>query len=66
MEQIPPIDAGKRTWQEVAREQAYSLRYLGEKLGRYHSTMLAYSMGRRRVPRELLDKMSELFGEPVR
>jgi len=56
---------GLRPWQDVAREQGYSLRYLGEKIGRHHTTMLAYSIGKRRVPRELLDKMSDLFGERV-
>ena len=56
----------RRTWQEVAKEQAYSLRYLGEKVGRTHATMLAYSMGKRRTPREILDRMTALFGEDVR
>jgi hypothetical protein len=63
---LDAITETPRPWQDVAKEQAYSLRYLGEKVGRQHTTMLAYSIGKRRTPREILDRMSELFGEPVR
>ena len=64
-ENTPPSTA-LRTWQEVAKEQGYSLRYLGEKIGRHHTTMLAYSSEQRRLPREILDRMIQLFGEVVR
>lgn len=65
MSQDTPIATGPRDWRVVAREQRYNLRLLGELVGRQHATMLGYSIGKRRVPQEVLDKLSELFGERV-
>ena len=49
----------------VREERGISLRLLGEIIGRPHSTMLAYSSGRRRVPQEILWKIGRALGEPV-
>jgi hypothetical protein len=65
MTDSPQISTGPRDWRVVAREQRYNLRLLGEIVGRQHATMLGYSIGKRRVPQEVLDKLSELFGERV-
>ena len=56
----------RRTWQEVARERGISLRILGELVGRPHSTMLAYSSGKRQPPQDLLFRISRVLGEDVR
>ena len=66
MPEITVTPAGRRPWREVAKEQGWSWRYLGEKIGRSHATVRGYACGQRRVPKEVLDKMSELFEEPVR
>ena len=55
-----------RTWQEVRVERGISLRILGELVGRPHSTMLAYSSGRRVPPQEILWKIGRVLGEAVR
>lgn len=60
-----PSPSEPRPWQTVARERGIPLRILGELLGRTHSTMLAYSMGKRPVPQELLDKLARILGEPI-
>lgn len=56
----------RRTWQEVARERGISLRILGDLVGRPHSTMLAYSSGRRVVPQDIMWKIARTLGEDVR
>lgn len=60
-----PTPTEPRTWQEVAKDRGISLRILGELIGRPHSTMLAYSSDRRRIPEELLWKLSRVLGEDV-
>lgn len=62
MQEIAPV---RRPWREVAKEQRYSLRQLGTHVGRSHQTVRQYSAGYRRVPQDVLDKLSELFGVPV-
>jgi hypothetical protein len=42
------------------------LRILGELVGRPHSTMLAYSSGKRVPPQEIIWKISRVLGEDVR
>ena len=61
-----PTTEDPRPWQEVARERGISLRILGELVGRPHSTMLAYSCGKRVPPQELMWKIARVLGEPVR
>ena len=56
----------RRTWQEVREERGISLRILGELVGKTHSTMLAYSIGKRRVPQDVMDKIRRVLGEDVR
>lgn len=56
----------RRTWQEVRAERGISLRELGERVERTHSTMLAYSMGKRVPPQEVMDKIRAVLGEDVR
>lgn len=63
--EVPSSDT-LRTWQEVREERGISLRILGDLVGRTHSTMLAYSMGKRPVPQELLVRLARVLGEPVR
>ena len=63
--EAPRADA-PRTWQEVARERGISLRILGELIGRPHSTMLAYSSGKRVPPQEIMWKLARVLGEDVR
>jgi hypothetical protein len=65
MESITPTTTEPRRWQEVARERGFSLRQLGDLLGRTHSTMLAYSMGKRRMPHDLLERLGKMLGEAV-
>ena len=65
MQDTAPIPTEPRTWQEVARDRGISLRLLGELVGRPHSTMLAYSSHKRRVPQEILWKLARVLGEPV-
>jgi len=65
MQEPTPIAAEPRAWQVVREERGISLRLLGEIIGRPHSTMLAYSSGRRRVPQEILWKIGRALGEPV-
>lgn len=60
-----PIPTAPRTWQAVAKERGLTLRILGDLVGRPHSTMLAYSCGKRRMPQEMLDRLTRLFGERV-
>jgi hypothetical protein len=60
-----PTPTAPRTWQTVAKERGLSLRILGEMVGRPHSTMLAYSCGKRRMPQPLRDRLSTIFGEAV-
>ena len=66
MQDITPTPTDPRTWQEVARDRGISLRLLGELVGRPHSTMLAYSCGRRTPPQDVLFKLSRVLGEAVR
>lgn len=66
MQQPTPISTEPRTWQEVREERGISLRILGEIIGRPHSTMLAYSSGRRRPPQDVLWALARALGEPVR
>lgn len=66
MEQITPTDAEPRRWQDVRVERQLTLSQLGGLLGRPHSTMLAYSCGKRRLPKKLLLRLALIFGEPVR
>ena len=66
MQEIAPIPTGPRTWQEVARDRGISLRLLGELIGRPHSTMLAYSSGKRQPTQEILWKLARVLGETVR
>lgn len=61
-----PSDEPRRTWQEVAKERGISLRILGELIGRPHSTMLAYSSGRRVPPQEVMWSLRRVLGEDVR
>lgn len=61
-----PTPTDPRTWQEVARDRGISLRLLGELIGRPHSTMLAYSCGKRVPPQEIMWKLQRVLGEPVR
>lgn len=65
MHDMTPIPTDPRRWQDVAKERGISLRQLGDLLGRTHSTMLAYSIAKRRMPLELLDRLGKLLGEPV-
>lgn len=65
METFTPTDTAPRRWQDVAKERGLSLRMLGEFLGRTHSTMLAYSIAKRRMPQELLDRLGKMLGETV-
>jgi hypothetical protein len=60
-----PMLTGRRRWQDVAKERGISLRILGDLLGRTHSTMLAYSMGKRPLPQDLLEKLHRILGEDV-
>lgn len=53
-------------WQDVARARGISLRKLGVLLDKSHTTMLAYSCGKRRVPEDVMERMTRLFGEDVR
>lgn len=66
MQEIAPKSTEPRTWQEVARDRGISLRLLGELIGRPHSTMLAYSSGRRVPPQDIMWKLQRVLGEPVR
>lgn len=61
-----PSPTGLRRWQDVAREQQLSLRVLGEKVDRRHTTMLAYSCGARIIPQDVLAAISRVLGEDVR
>jgi hypothetical protein len=61
-----PTDETRRTWQEVAKERGISLRILGELIGKTHSTMLAYSMGRRVPPQDVMWRIKRALGEDVR
>lgn len=61
-----PTAAVSRTWQEVAKDRGISLRLLGELIGRPHSTMLAYSCGKRNPPQDIMGKLTRVLGEPVR
>ena len=65
MTQEAPTPTVPRRWLDVARDRGISLRILGELVGRPHSTMLAYSSGRRPLPEELLWKIGRVLGEPV-
>lgn len=56
----------RRTWQEVARDRGITLRLLGDLIGRPHSTMRAYSSGKRSTPQEVLWKLGRVLGEDVR
>lgn len=66
MQDFAPSDTEPRTWQEVAKERGINLRILGELIGRPHQTMLAYSSGQRRVPEDILWKLSRVLGETVK
>lgn len=66
MQEVSPINAELRPWQDVAKERGISLRILGELIGRPHSTMLAYSSHKRVVPQEILWRLARVLGEPVR
>jgi len=63
--EIASVEA-PRTWQEVREDRGISLRILGELIGRPHSTMLAYSSGKRRPPQEVMWKIAKVLGENVR
>lgn len=56
----------RRRWQDVRTERDIPLRVLGQLVGKTDSTMQAYSIGRRPVPKEVLWRMSIIFGEDVR
>jgi transcriptional regulator with XRE-family HTH domain len=61
----PTTPTEPRTWQEVAKDRGISLRILGELIGRPHSTMLAYSCGKRTPPQEVLFRISRVLGETI-
>jgi hypothetical protein len=65
METFTPTPTDARRWQDVAKERGFSLRQLGDLLDRTHSTMLAYSIEKRRMPQTLLDRLGKLLGETV-
>lgn len=65
MTEQTPTATGPRTWQEIARDRGISLRILGELIGRPHSTMLAYSCGKRTPPQDVLFRISRVLGEPI-
>lgn len=62
MEDYGSVTEGPRTWQETAKARGFSLRTLGEKVGRTHSTMLAYSCGKRPIPQPVRERMAEVLG----
>ena len=66
MQTDTPIATEPRDWRVVAQEHHLNLRELGELIGRQHTTMLAYSMGKRPVPKVVLIAMGAVLGEPVR
>lgn len=65
MEAEAATTEARRTWQEVAQERGIPLRILGDLLGKTYNTMLAYSMGRRVPPEEVLRKLRRVLGEDV-
>ena len=65
METPTPLPTTARSWKTVAREQRYTLRHLVPVTGRTYRSLIAYSCGERRIPQEVLSRLSEFFGEPV-
>lgn len=60
-----PRPTAPRRWQDVRVDRGISLRILGELVGKTHSTMLAYSIGKRVPPQEVIWKLSKVLGEDV-
>lgn len=56
----------RREWRTILKEQGRTMTWLAQATGKSYPQVVNWALGRATAPREWLERVSELLGEPVR